>query len=451
MSYLRRKIDAYLIAWKKRTHMPLIISGARQVGKTAAILHFGQMHYQSLVYINFALEPKYKRITTNGYAAQSIIKEISLIDGSFVFEPHKTLIVFDEIQDFPDIATSLKSFREEGQYDVIASGSLLGVQYQKIASLAVGNQESYELCSMDFEEFLWANGRDDSFINRIYEPMLKGHAYSENELKVFNDLFMSYCTVGGMPAIVARYVEQQNYQGILALQREMVNAYCADARKYCEGLDQARIVEVYRSVPAQLAKENKKFQFSRIGKGSRARDYVGCVQWLKDAGLILRCHCLTALELPLQGNAYADIYKLYFPDTGLLLASLDEESAEDFRLNRNIHTYRGGVVENIVAEALYKAGKELFYFKRENSTLELDFLLRTRESLVPVEVKSSNNKAKSLQVALSSSAYPDVKMGIKLIAGNIGREGNLYSFPHFCAFLLPRFLGCGDGCGYGII
>ncbi len=440
MKYLRRKIDAYLVEWKRRAHLPLLLSGARQVGKTAALLHFGKHCYKSLVYINFALEPKFKRITSEGYSVQEILKELTLIDGTVELIPKETLIVFDEIQDFPDIATSLKSFREDGRYDVIASGSLLGVQYQKIASLAVGNQESYELCSMDFEEFLWALGRDDAFIERIYEPMCKGVAYSENELKIFNDLFMSYCVVGGMPAIVARYAEQKHYQSILSLQRELIASYYADARKYCEGLDQARIVDVYRSVPAQLAKENKKFQFTRIGRGTRARDYTGCVQWLQDAGLVLRCQCLSVPELPLQGNVNTDVYKLYYPDTGLLLASLDEESAEDFRLNRNIHTYRGGLVENIVAEALHKNGKPLVYFKRQNSTLELDFILRTTDALVPIEVKSSNNRSKSLQQVIQAAAYPDCKFGIKLIAGNVGYENRIYTFPHFCAFLLPRFL-----------
>ncbi len=438
--YLQRKIDADLVAWKNRPHLPLIVSGARQVGKTEAILHFGHAHYASVIYLNFALEPKWRHITAEGYSAASVIREMTLIDGYLDFKPNETLIVFDEIQDFPDIATSLKSFREDGRFDVIASGSLLGVQYQKIASLAVGNQESYELCSLDFEEFLWANGRDATFIDQIYTAMKTLTPFSENQLKTINDLFMTYCIVGGMPAIVARYVEQQNFQGISLLQHSLIDSYCADARKYCEGLDQSRIVEIYQNVPAQLAKENKKFQYAKVHKGARARDYVGCVQWLQDAGLVLRCSCLSSLELPLRGHVLADCFKLYYPDTSLLLANFDEEAAEDFRLNRNIHTYRGGLVENIVAEALYKATRKLFYFKRENSTLELDFLLRTPDSLVPVEVKASNNKSKSLSTAITSSAHPDVKFGIKLTAGNIGFEKNIHTFPHFCAFLLPRFL-----------
>ncbi len=438
--YLRRKIDADLMDWKNRPHLPLVVSGARQVGKTEAILHFGRLHYSSVIYLNFAIEPKWRRITAEGYSVAVIIREMTLIDGSLDFKPHETLIIFDEIQDFPDIATSLKSFREDGRFDVIASGSLLGVQYQKIASLAVGNQESYELCSLDFEEFLWANGRDGRFVDQIYTAMKDLSPFSGNQLKVFNDLFMAYCIVGGMPAIVARYVEQRNFQGIGLLQRSLIDSYCADARKYCEGLDQSRIVEIYQNVPAQLAKENKKFQYAKIHKGARARDYVGCVQWLQDAGLVLRCSCLSSLELPLRGHVLADCFKLYYPDTGLLLANLDEEAAEDFRLNRNIHTYRGGLVENIVAEALYKATRKLFYFKRENSTLELDFLLRTHDSLVPVEVKASNNKSKSLSTVIASPIHSDVKFGIKLISGNIGFENSIYTFPHFCAFLLPRFL-----------
>ncbi len=440
MEYLRRKIDDFLLNWKHRTHMPLIVTGARQVGKTASIIRFAKANYKSVVHINFALDTRFRRITSQGYSVESIIKEMSLIDGRLRFIPNDTLIFFDEIQDFPDIATSLKSFREDGKYDVIASGSLLGVQYKKIASFAVGNQETYELSSFDFEEFLWAAGRKDDFIEAIYAPMLSGVPYSDTELSVFNDLFITYCIVGGMPAVVSRYMSQQNFQGVAALQREIITSYIADARKYCEGLDQTRIIEVYKSIPAQLAKENKKFQFSHIRKGARARDFDGCVQWLEDAGIIRRCYCLNSLELPLQGNYQADVYKLYYPDTGLLLASLDEESAEDFRLNRNIHTYKGGLLENIISEAIYKAGKHLYYYKRENSTLELDFVLRTTNSLVPIEVKASNNQAKSLKTTVKSDSYEDVCFGIKLTNGNIGYSDNIYTFPHFCAFLLPRLL-----------
>lgn len=440
MDYLKRKIDDFLVAWKNRAHMPLIVSGARQVGKTEAILHFARGNYKNVVYINFALKPKYRVITQSGYMAEDVIKEITFVDDSHKFVPGETLIVFDEVQEFPEIATSLKGFNIDGRFDVIVSGSLLGVQYKRIASLAVGNQEQYELASMDFEEFLWAMGRGEDFVERLYGKMLSCTPYSEVELDVFSGVFGEYCTVGGMPAVVSKYVEQRNFSGVTGMQRDILVSYRSDVRKYCESLDQARISEVYRSVPAQLAKENKKFQYSRIEKGARARDYTGCVQWLEDAGMILRCFCMHALELPLSGNYDSSIFKIYYPDTGLLLANLDSETREDFLLRKNIHTYRGGIVENIVAEALYKAGKGLYYFKRENSTLEIDFVLRNAEGLVPIEVKSSNNCAKSLSTVIKSAAYEDVKCGVKLISGNIGKMNNIVTFPYFCASFLPRYL-----------
>ena len=440
MGYLKRKIDSYLLEWKTRDHLPLLVKGARQVGKTESLKHFGAENYQSLVYVNFVEQPKYKTITRYGYGAEDVVREMSNLDARLRFVPQRTLIVFDEVQEFPDIATTVKFFQIDGRYDVILSGSLLGVHYKKIASLAVGYQEDYEMRSMDFEEYLWARGRDGDFVEMIYSRMKSGSPFSDTELIAVNDLFREYCILGGMPGIVELFVEQGNYQRTLDRQRWIRNYYRADIRKYCESLDQSRVVETYDAVPGLLGRDNQKFQYAAVRRGARSRDYSGCLQWLEDAGLIVRSYAMKFPELPVKGNLDSSMFKVYVPDTGILFSSLDDEIALDFKMNRNIHTYKGGLVENIVAEAFWKAGKPLCYYKRENSTLDMDFFLRTVESLVPVEVKATNEKAKSLTMLIKSDHYPGIKFGIKLIRGNIGVSNGILTFPHFCAFLLPRLL-----------
>lgn len=440
MTYLKRKIDAFLRDWKSRDHLPLLVKGARQVGKTESIKWFGKANYESFVYVNFVESPKFKTITGNGYDAENIVREMTNLDDRLRFVPHRTLIVFDEIQEFPDIATSLKFFKIDGRYDVIISGSLLGVHYRKIASLSVGYQEDYEMQSMDFEEFLWARGRDCGFVEMVYSRMKLRTPFSDAELVACNDCFREYCILGGMPGVVRLFVEQGNYQGTLARQRWIREYYRADIRKYCEGLDQTRVAEVYDAVPGMLARENKKFRYAEVRRGAKSRDYAGCIAWLEDAGLIVRSHCMLFPELPIKGNLDSAAYKVYIPDTGLLLSSLDDETVLDFKMNRNMNTYKGGLAENIVAEAFSKAGKPLCYYKKGNSTLEMDFFLRTADRLVPIEVKATNGRAKSLSTLIGSDHYGDIDFGVKLTGGNIGESGKVWTFPHFCAFLLPRLL-----------
>lgn len=440
MTYLKRKADTFLLEWKKRNHLPLLVKGARQVGKTETIKRFGEENYESFVYVNFVEQPKFKTIIGSGYDAENVVREMSNLNAKFRFIPHRTLIVFDEIQEFPDIATTLKFFKIDGRYDVIISGSLLGVHYKRIASFSVGYQEDFEMHSMDFEEFLWARCRDVGFTEMIYSRMKEQIPFSDSELLACDEHFREYCILGGMPGVVSLFVEQGNYQGTLARQRWIQNFYRSDIRKYCEGLDQTRVAEVYDAIPRMLARENKKFQYAAVRHGAKSRDYAGCISWLEDAGLVVRAYNMVFPELPVKGNMDSAAYKVYVPDTGLLLSSLDDETVLDFKMNRNIHTYKGGLAENIVAEAFYKAGKPLCYYKKENSTLEMDFFLRTSDRLVPVEVKATNGRAKSLATLTGSGHYEDIRFGVKLIRGNIGGTDNVRTFPHFCAFLLPRLL-----------
>lgn len=439
--YLRRKIDNYLSEWKASDERkPLIVKGPRQIGKTESIRKFAKENYESIIEINFVTDPKYKMIASDGYKAESIIKNISLIDPGFKFIKGKTLIFFDEIQEFPDIATSLKFFCEDGRFDVICSGSLLGINYNRIESNSVGYKLDYSMYSLDFEEFLWAKGYDNATIQGMLEHMKTLTPFSELEHTVYSSLFLDFCILGGMPAVVREYIKNNTFEGTLEIQRQLIADYKEDIRKYAGGMDQTRILNVFNSIPVQLAKENKKFQLSKVKKDARFKDYRGCIEWLNDAGMINMCYCLNAAELPLKGNYDIDKFKVYFSDTGLFVSLLDDEAQDDLRANKNLSVYKGALYESIVAEALVKAGYSLYYYKREDSTLELDFFLRNADSLIPVEVKAKNNKAKSLSQLVKSEKYSDINFGFKFCSGNIGMNDDIYTFPYYCAFLTKRYL-----------
>lgn len=441
MAYLKRKIDTFLLEWKANPdRKPLIVKGSRQIGKTESICHFGNKNYENVIIINFVEEPKYKMITTDGYRASDVIKNISLLDPSKTFTENNTLIVFDEVQEFPDIATSLKFFKLDGRFDVICSGSMLGINYKKIESNSVGYKTDYEMRSMDFEEFLWAKGYNDEFVSAVLNHMKTLTPFNDLEFSVLNSLFLDFCVLGGMPAVVRDYIEKGTFEGSLAAQRQLISDYREDIRKYAEGLDQARILNVFNQIPPQLAKENKKFQISKVAPGARFKDYRGCIEWLADSAMVNICYQLNFPELPLKGNYDETKCKIYFADTGLLVAMLDEEAQDDLRANKNLGVYKGALFENIVAEALVKSGQSLYYYKRENSTLEEDFFVRTASDLIPVEVKAKNGKSKSLRTLIDNDRYRDIRYGIKLANANIGFSDDIYTFPYFCTFLLKRYL-----------
>ena len=440
---LKRKIDKYLEEWKASIDKkPLIVKGARQVGKTASIRYFGEKYYNNIVEINFALQPKYKQIFADGYEVESIIKNITLLNPTLVFVPHETLLFFDELQEYPDCATSLKSFKQDGRYDVICSGSLMGLYYQQIESNSVGYKTDYEMYSLDFEEFLWAKGYDEHFINDLYQHMVELKPLSNMQMDVLGGLFSDYMILGGMPEVVSRYIESGQFSGLLQLQRQLLQDYEEDITKYASGFDKAKVLAVYRHITTFLAAENKRFQVTKIARGARNREYIGAVEWLANAGIINICYCLQTPSLPLKGNYDAKLYKVYYRDTGLLIASLDEEAQEDLRANRNFGTYKGAIFENIVADMLAKQGYDLYYYRSESPSLEMDFFVRDAQSLIPVEVKAKDNATVSLNRLISSDKekYDDIQYGIKLCNKNIGFNGKFYTFPYFLTFLLRRFL-----------
>lgn len=446
MERLRRKIDEVLINWKNDPdHMPLIVKGARQIGKTEAIRHFAKQHYESVVEINFALQKQYKDIFDNGFEVDTILKAISLRNPELELEPGKTLIFFDELQDCANCATSLKSFRLDGRYDVICSGSLMGINYQQIESNSVGYKEDHEMYSLDFEEYLWAKGYRQEQIEALYQNMLTLTPLSTVEYDVMLENFREYMILGGMPAVVFSFIKKKNYSGTLKTQKQLLLDYEEDITKYALGLDKGKVLDVYRKIPVFLGKDHKKFQISKIAPHARNRDYVGTVEWLSNAGIINVCYCMERPELPLKGNYTPDRYKLYFRDTGLLIASLDEEAQEDLRFNQNFNTYKGAIYENIVADMLVKQGYSLFYYRNEKGTIEMDFFVRDANSLIPLEVKAIDGSTPSLNTLIQKEKYTDIHYGIKLANRNIGFNGAFYTFPYFLGFLIKRFLREKDG------
>ena len=438
---LKRKVDTYLTNWKKNPdRKPLIIKGARQIGKTRSIEWFASQNYKSVIQINFVEQTKYREIFNDGFEVDSILKNISLLNPEFKFISGETIFFFDELQACPNCATSLKFFKLDGRFDVICSGSLMGISYKEIESNSVGYKEDYEMHSMDFEEFLWAKGYSEEFIDGLYAQMIELKPLSALQMDTLMELFRDYVIIGGMPEVVATYIRNKNFSGTLTIQRQLLKDYEEDITKYVEGLDKAKVKAVYNHISTFLAKENKRFQITKIGKNARNRDYIGCVEWLADAGVVNICYCLNHPELPLKGNYDPKLYKIYFKDTGLLIASLDEEAQEDLRVNKNLGTYKGAIYENIVGDMLVKQGYQLYYYNSDKPALEMNFFVRDADSLIPVEVKATDGATASLNNLLKENKYPDIKYGIKLGYKNIGFNGKFYTFPYFLTFLLKRFI-----------
>ena len=440
---LKRKIDAYLATWKGNPdRKPLIVKGARQIGKTRSIEQFARKNYKNVILINFVEQKRYKAIFDDGFEVDTILKNISLLNPEFMFVPGETIFFFDELQACPNCATSLKFFKLDGRFDVICSGSLMGINYKEIESNSVGYKDDYEMYSMDFEEFLWAKGYQDDFIEELYQHMLEVKPLSALQMDILFDLFRDYVTIGGMPEVVNTYIKNKNFSGTFAIQKQLLKDYEEDITKYVDGLDKAKVKvkAVYNHISTFLAKENKRFQITKLGKNARNRDYIGCVEWLVDAGVINICYCMNQPELPLKGNYDPKMYKVYYKDTGLLIASLDEEAQEDLRANKNLGTYKGAIYENIVGDMLVKQGYNLYYYNSIKPSIEMDFFVRNADSLIPVEVKANDGATASLNNLLKEGKYPDIKYGIKLGYKNIGFNGKFYTFPYFMAFLLKRFV-----------
>ena len=430
---LRRKIEADLMAWKSRQDkMCLVVKGARQVGKTYIIDKFARENYKHYTYINFIENPGYAAIFDGDLNVDSLIKQISIRVADAELEPYETIIFLDEIQHCPNARTALKFLAQDGRFDVIASGSLLGINYKEVPSFPVGYVEHLEMYSLDFEEFLWANGLSETSI-----ADLKG--YFDRKEKVptaihekMMELFKEYIIVGGMPKVVQEFVTTHNFAKVLRLQRGIVSDYEDDIAKYANGSEKAKARACFLSIPKQLAKDYKKFQYSVVEKRGTSKKFGGSLIWLYYAGIINFCYNLGLPELPLEGNAREDVFKVYMRDTGLLMAMLEDGSQEDI-IDGNLGIYKGAIYENIIADILAKSGRKLYYYERD-SKLEIDFIIRYNKQAVAVEVKSADNtKAKSMDSLLQSG---QVKHGIKLSSKNVGGTEQVDSYPLYMAMFI---------------
>ena len=389
---LKRKIYQSLIEWKKQTEkMCLVVKGARQVGKTFIIDKFARENYENYVYINFDENPGYKVIFDGDLDVNNLIKQISLRVPNVSLVPHKTIIFLDEIQNCPNARTALKFLALDKRFDVIASGSLLGINYKEVESFPVGYTEQLEMYSLDFEEFLWANGIEEQSILDVKEFFDKKEVVPQAMHERMMELFKEYIVVGGMPRVVNDFVKNHNFANVLKIQKAIISDYEDDIAKYADGSEKAKARACFLSIPKHLSKDYKKFRYSLVMPSGSSRKYAGSLMWLYDAGIINFCHNLEIPQLPLEGNSKSDTFKVYMRDTGLLVAMLDEGTQEDI-IDGNLGIYKGAIYENIIGDILAKKGKKLYYFEY-NSTLEVDFFIRYERVITAIEVKSSGNMA----------------------------------------------------------
>ena len=444
MTMLRRKIDQFLSEWKARPdHNPLLVYGARQIGKTTAIHQFAVSNFECVIEIDFKKQPEFKRIFQQGYMPDDVLKMISVLNPNWKAVPHKTIIFFDEVQDCPDATTCFKAFKEDGRYEVIASGSMLGVQYQSVNLNPVGFKERYQMFSMDFEEFLWAKGYSDAQIEEWYSNLLSLKPLNLLVHETLSRLFKEYLFVGGMPKAVATFVEEGNYFNVFPIQKQLALDYEDDIIQYVEGLNVAKVKTIYRSITPQLAKDNHKFQITKLPHKPRSRDYEGVYSWLVDAGIINASYNLSELSIPLSSYVDSSHYRLYYADHSLFIATMDEESKEDLLANGNLEIYSGALYESVVSSSLVRQDIKPYFFKNQDSTIELDFVVRAKNMIVPIEVKKKRGRSISLSSVLNGKT-PSIRYGIKLSLNNIGFDGDIITMPYYLSFMLRRFLKESD-------
>jgi predicted AAA+ superfamily ATPase len=432
---MKRKIDDYLMKWKNDSKKTcLLVKGARQVGKTYSIDRFGRSNYESYLYINFEEDERRKAIFSEGLDIKTLLMKISTAFPDSKLIPGKTLIFFDEIQNCPNARTALKTFSVDKRFDVIASGSLLGLNFRDVSLYPVGYETEVDMYSMDFEEFMWALGYGNDLISDLRSHVRNREKMDEFTLGRMEDVFSWYVLTGGMPQAVEEFVETNDFQKIRAVQKRITAGYLNDITKYTKGSTMSGARSCFRSIPEQLGKKNKKFVFSDIDnkKSARLKEYEGSLMWLYDAGIINYCYNLSGPTLPLAAHTRYNAFKIYMRDTGLLISMMNEEIPFAV-LNKDLSANEGAIMENVAADLLAKHGYQLTYFERKN-TLEIDFILDIKGVAVALGIKSGDNtKSKSLGVVMSKYG---VTRGMKFGRMNIGMDGAVECYPLFAlAFL----------------
>ena len=424
---LRRKIENTLEQWKSTSgHKPLVIMGIRQCGKTFIVQHFAAAHYKTVVYINFIKQPERINAFVGSKDVNVILLNLSAQIQGVSFTPGDTCFIFDEIQECPEARTSLKFFKEDGRFDVIATGSL--------NSVPVGSEDIIEMYPLDFEEFLWANGLSEDVVETLrkcYREEKPVPAGIHVAMKQFLNL---YVTIGGLPEPINAFLKTNNMNEVSKAYKSILKEYRDDMVKYAPDKDKPHIRECFNSIPKQLAKDNKKFQYNKVKPGGRSDTYLGSLQWLEDAGIICRCYNTDITGLPMEGNAKDNVFKVYTADIGLLVEMLGPGVRADI-LQGNLGGFKGSIYENLMADTLHKKEQNLYYFQKD-SGMELDFLVRINGECVPLEVKAKTAQAKSVKTVLNHPEKYKVKHVIKFGDFNIGRDGQLLTLPNYMQFLL---------------
>lgn len=444
-----RKIEKELYEWKKSLQFKkkaFVLKGLRQVGKTFIIKKFSKENYENVIYINFKTDIELKKCFNENLNVNDIITNISFIRPKEKFIPFKTVLVLDEIQECSGARAAIKPFMEDGRFDIIASGSLLGLKgYNKKyhGGAPIGFEHTVYMKPMDFEEFLWAKGINKNTLLYIKECFINRRPVRDSIHEAMLRYFREYICVGGMPAVVDAFFRNNNYRDALIEQKDILEGYKDDFGKHLDEKENektdlsllANINKIYSSIPSQLAKENKKFMYSNIEKKGSSAKYDSAIQWLVDYGLVNYCYNLSILENPLEGNKISNIFKLYFADTGLFISMLDDGTASDIILG-DMGQYKGYIYENIIADAFSKMNIPLFYFSKE-SGLEIDFITKYNKKITLIEVKAKNGNTKSSKTILNDKkTYPSVNGLIKLCNSNVGENNNILTIPYYMAYLL---------------
>ena len=449
---LKRKIEDTLNQWKNATgHKPLVIMGIRQCGKTFIVQHFAEANYKTVIYVNFIKQPERINVFLGSKDVNDILLNLSAQIPDTTFSPGDTCFIFDEIQECPEARTSLKFFKEDGRFDVIATGSLLGVQgygnelkkqHRKLTgnkesginSVPVGYEYIIEMYPLDFEEFLWANGIKSEVIAVLSKCYREETPVPDGIHVAMKKLLNLYVAVGGLPEAINTFLKTNNMNEVSRTYQSILKEYRDDMVKYAPDKDKPHIRECFNSIPKQLAKENKKFQYSKVRPAGRCEMYAGSLQWLEDAGVICRCYNTDITGLPMEGNARDNVFKVYMSDIGLLTEMLGAGTRADI-LQGNLGGFKGAIYENLMADTLHKKAQKLYYFQKD-SGLELDFLVRMNGECVPLEVKAKTSKSKSAKTVLNHPEKYHVRQLIKFGDFNIGRDDKLLTLPNYLQFLL---------------
>lgn len=431
---LKRKIYQTLLDWKKtKSKECLLVKGARQIGKTFIIEQFGRKEYGSYVYLNFFENPQLKSVFDGSLQAREIYKKISLFVDNVRLIDKDTLIFLDEIQECPNARTALKFLALDDRYDIIASGSLLGLHYRDIASIPVGYEKTLEMYSLDFEEFLWATGKTENSIDVLRSCFDRREKVDETVNGNFLNAVREYMVVGGMPEAVNTFLKTNNFQEVYAVQKKIMDSYQEDVKRYASVPERQKISDCYNSIPRQLAKEYTKFQYKTVSKNGSARRYENSLNWLVDAGMVKMCVNVSTPQFPPVAYEKPEQFKIYLTDIGLLTCLYGFETQAALIKNTMTGSAKGGIYENLIFDILTKRGITLHYFKNDRNTQEIEFLYSKEGEVVPVEVKSKNGATLSLNNFIDEFK-PSV--AYKMIAGNLGVSGVKVSLPFYMALFI---------------